>query len=156
MEIQSLRLRSSNIENIKLVKAINRIQRLIVSLNMRGMSSEIIAIVNTDIKRLNAFLDNDRKTTKAINKVYSKVLKLIENELKLVTKNHYRNLWMVLGMCFGIPFGTIFSTVLNNYGFIGIGLPIGMAVGIAYGTTLDKKAEKDGRQLDVICDSEFF
>ncbi|MDQ1162310.1 hypothetical protein QE422_002678 [Chryseobacterium sp. SORGH_AS 447] len=34
-------------------------------------------------------------------------------------------------------------------GFIGIGLPIGMSIGIAVGTLMDKKAQTEGRQLDV-------
>ena len=151
MEIQSLRIKSSN---LKLEKAINKMQRLINALNKRGIPQDLTEQIDNEIKRLNRLAGNEKNTRRAINKAYTKTLKLLESELKLVTKNYYRNLWMSLGMVFGIPFGTVFSSATGNYGFIGIGLPIGMAIGIAYGTSLDKKAEKEGRQLDLICDSE--
>jgi hypothetical protein len=33
--------------------------------------------------------------------------------------------------------------------FLGVGLPIGMAMGMAIGTDMDKKAFKEGRQIDL-------
>ncbi len=79
---------------------------------------------------------------------------MIEKELKLVTKNHYRNTWLALGMAaFGIPLGVAFGTSLGNIAFIGIGLPNGLpnglAVGIAVGTGMDKKAFEEGKQMDL-------
>jgi hypothetical protein len=78
------------------------------------------------------------------------IFKLVEKELKLVTKNHYRRLWMVLGMTiFGVLLGVAFGASLGNMAFLGLGLPIGMAIGIGVGTVMDKKAATEGRQLDV-------
>lgn len=78
----------------------------------------------------------------------SKILKLLEKELKLVPKSHYRNQWMVLGMsAFGLPIGVAFGISIGNLGLLGLGLPIGMAIGIAVGTGMDEKARKEGRQL---------
>jgi hypothetical protein len=34
-------------------------------------------------------------------------------------------------------------------GLLAIGLPIGMGIGIAVGTSMDKKAMNEGRQLDI-------
>lgn len=50
---------------------------------------------------------------------------------------------------FGIPLGVAYGSITGNMAFIGIGLPIGMALGIAVGTGMDKKAMKEGRQLDI-------
>lgn len=87
---------------------------------------------------------------KQIRKIQSGILKLIEKELKLVTKNHYRNTWLALGMAaFGIPLGVAFGTSLGNIAFIGIGLPNGLTVGIAVGTGMDKKAFEEGKQMDL-------
>ncbi len=85
-----------------------------------------------------------------IKKKQTRIIKLLEKEVKLVPKNYYRNLWLVLGMVtFGIPIGVAFGTSLGNMAFIGIGLPIGLAIGIAVGSGLDKKAFEEERTLDV-------
>ena len=66
---------------------------------------------------------------------------MIEKELKLVTKHHYRTTWLAVGMAaFGIPFGVAFGASLGNMAFLGIGIPIGMVVGMAIGSNMDKKA----------------
>ena len=49
----------------------------------------------------------------------------------------------------GLPLGLIYGLSMGNLGLIGIGLSIGMAMGIVLGTKMDKKAQKEGRQLDV-------
>ena len=49
----------------------------------------------------------------------------------------------------GLPLGLIYGLSMGNLGLIGIGLSIGMATGIVLGTKMDKKAQKEGRQLDV-------
>lgn len=83
-------------------------------------------------------------------KTQSRSIKLIEKELKIVTKNNNRNTWLAIGMsAFGIPLGVAFGTSLGNMGFIGIGLPIGMAIGIVIGTGMDKRSFEEGRQLDL-------
>ena len=75
---------------------------------------------------------------------------MTEKELKIVTKNYYRNLWMVLGMsAFGLPLGVAFGLSLGNIGLLAIGLPIGMAIGTLVGSKLDKKALESGKQLDI-------
>jgi hypothetical protein len=87
---------------------------------------------------------------KIIRRTQSRILILIEKELKLVTKNHYRNTWLAVGMsAFGLPIGVVFGAILENMAFIGIGLPLGMAIGIAVGTAMDKKASENGKQLDL-------
>ena len=75
---------------------------------------------------------------------------MTEKELKIVPKNYYRNLWMVLGMsAFGLPLGVAFGLSLGNIGLLAIGLPIGMAIGTLVGSKLDKKALESGKQLDI-------
>ena len=58
---------------------------------------------------------------------------------------------MVLGMsAFGIPMGVLFGLSIGNMGMLGIGLPIGMAIGVGLGSSMDKKAYNEGRQLDFV------
>lgn len=154
MEIEKLKVKLGNIKVVKLIKAYDKMQNLLTALSKRELPISVLNIINKEIKDLNAFIGSDSKKTKALKKANARIIKLLEKELKLVAKNYYRNLWMVLGMTFGIPFGTVFSSALNNYSFIGVGMPIGMVLGMAYGAKLDKKAEEEGRQLDIVCDSE--
>lgn len=71
---------------------------------------------------------------------------MLEKQLKIASKNHYRNTWMSIGMAdFGIPFGAVVGAIMENMGFIGIGLPIGMVIGMLIGSGMDKKALEEGR-----------
>ena len=109
-----------------------------------------IAGINKDIEELNNLPDTDKNLRSQVRKRQFRIVNLIEKELKIVTKNHYRNTWIALGMAaFGIPFGVALGASLGNMAFIGIGLPIGMALGMALGSTMDKKAFDEGRQLDL-------
>ena len=133
----------------KLMRKFSDFEKLINELKKREVPSEIVNSVNQDIDDINAFVGSNRDLLKQLRKKQSGIMKLIEKELKLVTKNYYRNLWLALGMAFGIPFGVVFGISLDNMAFLGIGIPIGMAIGIAIGTAMDKKALDEGRQLDL-------
>jgi F0F1-type ATP synthase assembly protein I len=133
----------------KLMRKFSDFEKLINELKKREVPSEIVNSVNQDIDDINALVGSNRDLLKQLRKKQSGIMKLIEKELKLVTKNYYRNLWLALGMAFGIPFGVVFGISLDNMAFLGIGIPIGMAIGIAIGTAMDKKALDEGRQLDL-------
>lgn len=136
--------------NEKLNKKLHSFTKLINELKEKPLSENETATINEGIGDINAFKGSVKDFRKTLTKSQSNILKVIEKESKLVVKNHYRNLWMAVGMSvFGIPFGLVFGTVMDNFGFLGIGLPIGMAIGVAYGTKLDAEAAKEGRQLDV-------
>ena len=78
------------------------------------------------------------------------ILRLLKEKLKLAPINYYRNIWLALGMtAYGIPLGVAYGSITGNMAFLAIGLPIGMVLGIAIGVGMDKKALKEGRQLDI-------
>jgi hypothetical protein len=137
-------------QNEKLIKNYIQFENLLNELKTRQLPDEIITHINNEISLINTTSASEKDLAKQISKSQSGILKLIEKELKLVPKNHYRNLWLPLGMStFGLPLGVVFGLSLNNMAFLGIGLPIGMAFGVALGTALDNKAEKNGTQLNV-------
>lgn len=151
MELIELTKRSDFSPNEKLAKKTNNYNHLIYELGKRQLPKNIIEAVNTETGLINNFSGSEKDYAKTLAKSQTNILKLIEKELKLVVKNHYRNLWLPLGMsAFGIPFGVVFGISLGNMAFLGLGLPIGMAMGIAVGSGLDNKAAKEGRQLDVV------
>lgn len=136
-------------DNPKLNKAHDKLQALLGALKEKEVPDEIVQQINEWLDLLSEE-DDANKLRKKINKVYFKIVNLVVQKVKLVPKQYYQNLWLAVGMsAFGIPIGVAFSVALDNFAFIGLGLPIGLSMGIAVGVGLDKKAEKEGRQLDV-------
>jgi hypothetical protein len=56
---------------------------------------------------------------------------------------------MSIGMSvFGVPIGAMWFLISDNAAFFAIGIPLGMVIGMSIGMSYDKKAEKEGRQLN--------
>ena len=145
MDLIELKERQDIADNIKLSRAYVQLGGLLTALRKRELPDKIVESINQDIEALNAIPIADVELRKWVKKKQSKIIKLIENELKIVPQNYYRNIWMAVGMgFFGLPIGMIFGF---NFGYMG--LPIGMVIGMALGAEMDKKAAKEGRQLDV-------
>ena len=136
--------------NIKIANSIKQFNSLIKLLNDKNLTLNVIKKINDNIKELNSSQVMGTALSHLIKKKQNKIIKLTEKELKIVPKNYYRNLWMVLGMsAFGLPLGVAFGLSLGNIGLLAIGLPIGMAIGTLVGSKLDKKALESGKQLDI-------
>lgn len=148
MEIKKLNPIQETDQNKKLVKAHTQFGKLLNELEKKELTDQIAHSVNSEIDELNSTSnDNFRKK---LRKSQTKILRLVEKELKIVPKNYYRNLWMGLGMAaFGVPLGVAFGASMGNMAFLGIGLPIGLAIGTAVGMSMDKKAMEEKRQLDI-------
>lgn len=137
-------------ESKKLKKRFDQFNLLIDEINKKEIPEELITSFNDMVQKLNQQQSSAKLLRINIRRTQTKLLKQVEKELKLVTKNHYRNTWMALGMsAFGIPMGVVFGSAMDNMALLGIGLPIGMIIGMAIGDQMDKKAAKEGRQLDI-------
>ena len=149
MEIKEIKNRPDIDQHKKLWVYYNQFNKLLSELRTKELSSETVHTINDGIDRVNSVTGTEKELGKEIKNAQSCIIKLIEKEHKLVTKNHYRNTWLAVGMAaFGIPLGVAFGTSFGNLAFIGLGLPIGMVIGIAVGSGMDKKAIEEGRQLD--------
>ena len=154
MDVNTLNKRTNIEQHKELSRKYAAFERLIVELNKREIPSAIVVIINKDIDHINSFSGTNRDLLRQLGKAESEILKLIERELKLVTKNHYRKEWLALGMAaFGLPLGAAWGMLIGNMAFLAIGLPIGMAIGVAFGSVKDKKAYRNGKQLDVDMDA---
>ena len=150
MIFQTLNKRPGMHGNPRSERTLAVFNRLFEELKKHDIPTNIISAVDNEIKSLNDFQGTDREWLKNLRKGRSRILKLLDKELKLVPKNHYRNMWMALGMSvFGVPLGVIFGASLDNMGLMGIGIPMGMAIGLGIGTSMDQKAKSEGRQLDI-------
>lgn len=150
MEINKLKKRDGIDSNKKLTDLYVQFGKLLSELRKRNLTDKVVQSINTNIDLINPALETEEQWRKQLRKTQSDILRLIEKELKLVPKNHYRNIWLALGIAaFGVPLGVAFGASLGNMAFMGIGMAMGIPVGLAIGTGLDKKAADEGRQLDV-------
>ena len=145
--IQLIKIESSN---PKVENSIAQFKKLIEILNSKNLPENIVEKINSEISVLNSSEAIGNSFSHLLKKKQNAITKLIEKELKLVPKNYYRNLWLVLGMSvFGLPLGVAFGLSIGNLGLLGIGLPVGMFIGLLVGSLLDKKALESGKQLEI-------
>lgn len=150
MGINELRKRKGIGENKQLIDTYIQFEKLLTQLRKRKLPDEVVQAINTNIDLIDPDPGTEEDLRKQLRKTQSDILRLIEKELKLVPKNHYRNVWLALGIAaFGVPLGVVFGASLGNMGYLAIGIPFGLSIGLAIGTGLDKKAADEGRQLDV-------
>lgn len=150
MELESLKVRDFSEETTSRRLEYALLNKLIQELQNRELPPEVLIKMNEEIARLNLLADEQPKFLFHIKSVKNILLKIIKEELEIVPKNYYRNLWLALGMSsIGLPLGVVFSSLFDNTSFIAIGLPLGMLIGIAIGTQMDKKAISENRMLEI-------
>jgi hypothetical protein len=148
MKIKYLNKRPDLAQKSRLNKKYLQFQELISELRDMVLNIEIKHSLNNAIDTMNSLSDFDKKLGKQLKSEQSKILKLLKNELKLVTKNYYINKWLDFGIgALGVPIGIAIGVIMGNMAFIGIGLPIGFGFGLAVGTVLDLKVKEKGKQL---------
>ncbi|WP_273300525.1 hypothetical protein [Zunongwangia profunda] len=148
MELKSIHPRSDIGQNKKAYRSFSQFMGFLEVLKQQDLTEIVIEKLNIEIDKINAA--SLKKLNSQIRKSQFKMIQVLEKEQKLVPKNYYRKIWLVLGMsAFGLPLGVVFGFALDNMAFLGIGLPIGMVIGMAFGAQMDKKAEKEGRQINM-------
>ncbi|OCK50009.1 hypothetical protein BA768_07130 [Chryseobacterium sp. CBo1] len=150
MEIKQLNLNPEKINNDKVKNLYDQMQELIEKLNIKKLPSEIVQFINQQIEDINSTTLTGFQLYKFLKKIQTAIIKKLEADHKIVPKNYYRNLWTAVGMsAFGLPLGVVFGLSMGNIGLMALGLPIGLAVGVGVGTSMDKKALAEGRQIDM-------
>lgn len=133
----------------KLNKYLGRLQRLTEALKKKDITSENEDVINTAIHHLNHFHGNDHELIGQAKLTYKRIYHYVIQEMKLVPAGYYQALWIGLGMAiFGLPMGVAMGAASGNFAFSGIGPAMGLPIGIAIGAEKDKKAAREGRQLD--------
>ena len=148
MELKSINPRADIGQNKKAYKSFSQFMGFLEVLKQQDLTDVVIEKLNTEIDKINSA--PLKKLNTQIKRSQIKILQIIEKEQKLIPKNYYKKTWLALGMsAFGIPIGVAFGFALDNMAFLAIGLPIGLALGMVVGAQLDKKAEKEGRQMNI-------
>ena len=151
MVIIELNEKDGTSEQARLSRIYVQFNELLKQLRQKELPHKIIETFNQDIEELNSTSLTGNGLRKLFKQKQTKILKLLEKELKIVPKDYYRNLWLAVGMsAFGVPIGIAYSLIFtDNMAFLGVGIPIGMIIGMLLGSSMDKKAYNEGRQLDV-------
>jgi hypothetical protein len=150
MNIKELTQRQDIATDNKLSRIYTQLGELLNELKKKELNQSVEKFINENVDDLNLSTLNGSQLTKLVKQKQTAILKQVEKEHKIVPKNYYRTIWMLFGMSgIGIPIGVAFGLSLGNLGLLGLGLPIGMAFGLAIGSSLDKKALKEGRQLNL-------
>jgi hypothetical protein len=149
MIMKKLIERQHILENTKVLRQYHQLGELLKALEKRELPNEIIDFINQHIELLNSVSDSEKYFAKTIKEKENEILKYIEKKINVVPKNHYRKRWLSLGVgAFGLPIGVTIGSVSGNMGMLGAGLPIGLGIGSVVGSSMDKKAFNEGRQLD--------
>lgn len=133
----------------KLSRTYDRFEKLLMELKKKKLSDKVVETTNEHIKELNTTSKSSKKLRRIIEKKQGEILSLVEQEHKIVQKGYYLSIWISLGIAIGVGMGSAIGAILGNMAMMGIGIPIGVAIGVAIGASLDKKALKEGRQLDI-------
>ena len=151
MEIIELEEKDNIVENAKLKRIYLQFEELLKELRKRELPQNIVESINLEIEDTNSTSHADKKLKKILKQKQTKIIKLLEKELKVVPKNYYRNLWTAMGIAvIGLPLGVLLGIIIaNNSAYLGGGVSIGMVIGIGIGFEKDKKASKEGRQIDI-------
>lgn len=150
MNIKELKIREDFSNDDKLNRIYSQFGELLNELKKKELSQDVYKLINESVDILNSSTFKGTQLAKLLKQKQTAILKQVEKEHKIVPKNYYRTLWMVLGMsAFGLPIGVAFGLSIGNIGLLAIGLPIGMGIGIAVGMSMDKKAMNEGRQLNI-------
>lgn len=150
MEIIKPDLKPELLTDTKTKAVYDQLQQLLNEFGKKKISPETTEKINRETAVINSTNLRDKDLYKLLKQKQNDIIKILEKEHKIVPKNYYRNLWMAVGMgAFGLPIGVAFGLLMHNIALLTIGLPIGLGVGVLVGSSLDKKAEAEGRQLDV-------
>lgn len=149
MPFSTLKARPAFESNPKLAKAEQNLNSLLAAIGQKSISPDVEKKINEIIEENNNLGTDDKEMIKRLKTAQTAILKILEKDHQIVSKNHYQLQWMALGMAaIGLPLGMAFGMSLGNLGFMGLGLPIGLGVGVAIGTAKDKQTAQEGRQLD--------
>lgn len=149
MALKKFTLNSSSAATPKIKSCIDRFENLLIAIDKKEISESVLQKINVEIVKVNTLSLHQKKTCNEIYQSQKRIIKILEKELKLVPKNYYRNLWMILGLAsFGVPIGVALGLSFGNMAFMGTGIPFGMIIGMGVGASMDQKAASENRQLD--------
>jgi len=158
--IIELKEREELLEKVKRNRVYVHFQKLLSELRKKELPHEIIESINQDIEDINSMSSTGNELRKSVKQKHTKIMSLLEKELKIVPRQHYLNQMLVVVSTVAVFLSLIlqmFMEQMMSMGIIGavgvliiaIGIIIFVPIGIGIGSRKDKKAFKEGKQLDL-------
>ena len=149
--IIELKERKEFLENVKLNRVYVQFQKLLTELRKKELPHKIIEPVNQDIEDLNSTPLLGSELRKFVKQKHTKILKLLEKD-KIVPKGYYLNQMITVFSAIITLLGL--SVTMSVGGKIGVliaamGIFICIPIAVVLSFLMEKKASKEGRQLDV-------
>lgn len=144
---------STKSEDKKLQKFYQNFQRLIDFIENRGIYMENSEFYDKKISEINEKISEnfgekyDKNAKNIIVKNFREIIWFLGQKHNLYTKNKFLAIFISLGLLFGTSIWVIFAK--NNPQFIAMGQGNGVFFGMLLGLIIDKKIEKENRQIPV-------
>lgn len=136
--------------NTRLYKKYLLVRDILDELQKRKLSASIVQRINREIDNINSTSSSEKELFIQLSRTQSKLRKIIRNDLKLATKNYYRDMYIPIGLAIGIIINLLINQRTGSHVFVYIlSLLVGIGGGWATGTFFDKKAKKEGKQIDI-------
>ena len=150
MEINQLNLKFDQVNNPKLSDLYFQMQDILKRTNNKKLPTEAIQYINHIVKQVNSSNLKDKILLELLKEKQNYIVKFLEKKHNIVTKNNYRNMWIGLGaLVFGLPVGLLLAFIFNNAKVFALGLIAGAGIGTFVGISMDNKAVREGRQLNI-------
>lgn len=150
MEINQLNLKFDQVNNPKLSDLYFQMQDILKRTNNKKLPTEAIQYINYIVEQINSSTLKDKPLLELLKEKQNYIVKFLEKKHNIVPKNLYRNMWISLGaLVFGLPIGFLLAYIFNNAKFFALGLITGAGIGTLVGISMDKKALREGRQLNI-------
>lgn len=150
MEINQLNLKFDQVNNPKLSDLYFQMQDILKRTNNKKLPTEAIQYINHIVEQINSSTLKDKPLLELLKEKQNYIVKFLEKKHNIVPKNLYRNMWISLGaLVFGLPIGFLLAYIFNNARFFALGLITGAGIGTLVGISMDKKALREGRQLNI-------
>ncbi len=134
----------------KLAKRIDKYKTLLSALEKKEITVEVENSINDLTESINKLDLNNKKSSMEVTKFYHKALSIVEKELGYIPPKRNMVKWMIIGMTiFGVPLGVAIGAAIDNMAFLGAFIGVGLAIGVGIGANLDKKAEEEGKVLNI-------
>lgn len=147
--------RKKGTENHKTLSgAYQKIESIIEALDQKTIPERELISINDRVEKINSFNGSDKDLVKLLKKSYREILTLLDEQLNLVLKHHFRAQWLFYGTIAGAALTTVVTSVgwttLNGLG--SLVLPLVVAAGIVIGIAMDNNARISGRQIEIEAD----
>lgn len=149
MAIPLVNIPSPDHIKLKVERSLRNYNKLLKQLQDKTLKPQTTQFITHQITTIESLNLQQKASSRKINQSKRQLLSYLQKNEGIYAKNHFMTLYMAVGMtAMGLPAGIIFSFLIDNFAFIGLGLPIGLSLGLALGQKKDLQIKAKGKQIN--------